>query len=422
MPTPKEVFDNPLQHLDFLQSDKFEGQYFERKEVRLEKNQINVLKDSIKPCLSAFANTNKEGGLVVLGIANDGTIKGTQHVAEQKLNEILQVRESLKNHVTDPKQVNLQDSDKNQLYFLYIHETPNAICETAEAFPRAWKRVGPQNRPMTEQEREQLKRDKRIVDFELTRCCPYHPDELEKGVVKVFKEAFLETRGAQYGHSTEDILHQTGAIIKEDENGKYAFTNAGYLFFASNPCKRFGGAFVRLLRYDISAEDLDNLGSPTLNKEFYGPVSNIIQNLQSFLNESTFIQSFGKPEYPFLTVFEALVNAVIHRDYGFTSPILCSAYKDKLVVKNPGRFLQPVPPRFSLANTVLDVERRNPRLVDWMRLMKDEDGTIFVRSLSEGTRRMLETMQNAGLPAPYYETDRNTTVTLYNQASTSAST
>ena len=53
--------------------------------------------------------------------------------------------------------------------------------------------------------------------------------------------------------------------------------------------------------------------------------------------------------------------------------------------------------------------------------MKDEDGTIFVRSLSEGTRSMLEAMQNARLPAPYYETGRNTTVTLYNQASTSAS-
>ncbi len=420
MPTPKEVFDNPLKYLDFLKSTNLEGQRFDRKEIRLEKNKIRELKESIKPCLSAFANTNKEGGLVILGIANDGTIKGTQHVDEQKLNEILQVRETLKNHVTDPKQVDLQDSDKNQLYLLYTHWTPNAICETGEAFPKAWKRVGPQNRPMTEQEREQLKRDKGIVNFEISYCCPYNPDELDKGVVEVFKEAFLETRGAQYGHSTEDILDYEGAIKKEG-NDKYVFTNAGYLFFASNPCKRFGGAFVRLLRYDTSAEDLENLGSPTLNKEFYGPVPSVIQNLQSFLNESTFIQSFGKPKYPFLTVFEALVNAVIHRDYAFTSPIFCSDYKDKLVVENPGGFLQTVPPRFSLADTVLNSERRNPRLVDWMRLMKDEDGIIFVRSLSEGTRRMLETMQDAGLPAPYYETGENTTVTLYNQASISAS-
>ena len=90
MATPKDVFDHPLEHLDFLQSADFEGQCFDRMEVRIGKNQIRELKDSIKPCLSAFANTNEEGGLVVLGIADDGTIKETQHVDEQKLNDILQ--------------------------------------------------------------------------------------------------------------------------------------------------------------------------------------------------------------------------------------------------------------------------------------------------------------------------------------------
>ena len=422
MPTPKEVFDNPLQYLDFLQSADFERQYFDRKEVRTTpQNQISTLKKNIKECISAFANWNKIGGLLALGITNDGTLKGTQNANEQTINNILQVTRDLRNHATQEQEVEVPNSGGKRLYLLYTPWTSNAICETTADFPKAWKRVGAQNLALTEQDREQLKRDKRIVDFEMSYCCPYDPEELDMEVVAEFKKAFLEERGAQYGHRTEAVLDHIGALIKEVGTNNYAFTNVGYLFFASNPHKRLGGAFVRLLRYDVSAEDLKNPGGPMLNEEFYGPVPNIIQNLQSFLNQSTFIQSFGKPEYPFLTVFEALVNAVIHRDYGFTSPILCSAYKDKLIVKNPGGFLQSVPPRFSLADTVLDAERRNPRLVDWMRLMKDEDGTIFVRSLSEGTRSMLEAMQNARLPAPYYETGRNTTVTLYNQASTSAS-
>ena len=45
MPNPKEVFDNPLEYLDFLQSVDFEGQFFDRKEVRVEtNNQIKTLK------------------------------------------------------------------------------------------------------------------------------------------------------------------------------------------------------------------------------------------------------------------------------------------------------------------------------------------------------------------------------------------
>ena len=75
MPDPKDVFDRPLQHLDFLQSGGFEGQYFDRKEIPTAPS--GRLKERIKACISAFANTNFSGGLLVLGIADDGTIKGT---------------------------------------------------------------------------------------------------------------------------------------------------------------------------------------------------------------------------------------------------------------------------------------------------------------------------------------------------------
>ena len=150
------------------------------------------------------------------------------------MNNILQVIRDLKNHATQVREIDLQDLDGNQLYLLYTPWTPDAICETLENFPKAWKRVGPQNLPLTEQDRAQLKRDKGIVDFEMSPCCPYHPDELDTGVVEEFKRAFLEVRGSQYEHSIEDILYHTGALIKE-EDGKYSFTNAGYLFFASKP-------------------------------------------------------------------------------------------------------------------------------------------------------------------------------------------
>ena len=418
MPTPKEVFDNPLQYLDFLQSDDFERQQFDWKEVKTDsRNQINTLKENIKKCISAFANSNRAGGLVVLGIADDGIIKGTQHVDEQTINSILQVTRDLRNHATQVQDVELPNSDGKRLHLLYTPYTSNAICETGGNFPQAWKRVGAQCLALTEQDKELLKREKRIVDFETRYCCPYDPNELDKDVITEFKAAFIEERDASSDLSISKILMNIGAVIKEDD--EFFFTNAGYLFFASNPHNRLAGAFVRVLHYDVPAENLKNRGNTTLEKEFYGSLPNIIHNLRSFLNESTFIQSFDKPVYPFLAVFEAFVNAVIHRDYAFTSPILCSVYKDKLVVRNPGGFIQAVPPHFSLADVTLDPERRNPKLVDWMRLMKDEHGAIFVRSLSEGTTRMLEAMQEFGLPAPWYETDTNTTVTLYNRSFTS---
>ena len=426
MPTPKEVFDNPLKYLNFLQSANFEGQRFDWKEAQTNNSsQIDRLKAKIKECISAFANSNREGGVVVLGIANGGTITGTQHVDEPTMNNILQVMRDLKNHATQTREVDLQDSVGNHLHVLYTPWTQNAICETIENFPKGWKRVGPQNLPLTEQDREQLKRDKGVVNFELSRCCPYDPNELDKGVVDEFKKAFLEARGAQYDHSTKNILYQAGALIKENGNGKYAFTNAGYLFFASNPRKRFGSAFVRLLRYDVNAEDLKNRGGMTLDKDFDGPLPNVIRNLRTFLKDSALFRTLSKrnpdggftdePEYPFITVDEALVNAIVHREYAVTTPIFCIVYRDKLEVRNPGNIPQQVPEEFTLDKTTLDPVPRNPKIIDWMRTMRDERGSIFVHGLSEGTRRMREEMENLGLPAPHYHTDKYTVVTLYSK-------
>ena len=424
MPTPKEVFDNPLQYLTFLQSVGFEGQLFERKEVRIDtKNQINTLKDKIRQCISAFANSNRAGGLLVLGIADDGTIKGTQHVDEQTINGILQVARDLSNHATQLKEVVLPNSNEKKLHLLYTPWTPNGICETFADFPKAWKRFGAQCLPLTEQDREQLKRDKKIVDFEMSYCCPYNEAELDKDVVEAFKSAFLETRGAQYEYSTEAFLLNIDAI-RQTEGDKCAFTNAGYLFFASYPRKHFPSAYVRVLRFEVDVEESGYRGATTFDKDFDGALPNIIRELRTFFRDSALFRTMIRrssnggfiedPEYPLLAVDEAVVNAVIHKDYGGNAAIHCIAYRNGLVVENPGGIPQEVPRHFSLADTVLSSVLRNQKIVDWMRFMKDERGEPLVRALSEGTRKMRQEMENLGLPAPDYETAQRTTVTLYN--------
>ena len=427
MPTPKEIFDNPLQHLDFLQSDDFEGQLFDRKEIRVDtRNQIHTLKAGIVECLSAFANSNRAGGLLVLGIADDGTLKGTQHVNEQMMNNILQVMRDLTNHATQTQDVNLPNSGGKRLHLLYTPWTPDAICETVADFPKAWKRVGAQCLPLRRIDDDQLRRDKRVIDFEQSYCGPYKVADLDESVVEEFKRAFLEVRGAQYDYSTEEILLNIGAIM-EREPGEYAFTKAGYLFFASYPRKYLPGAFVRVLRFEVDVKESRNRGATTFDKDFDGALPNIIRKLRIFFRDSAIFRTIIRrsthggfvedPEYPLLAIDEALVNAVIHKDYGFSEAVHCIAYRDGFVVVNPGSIPQEVPQHFSLADTVLNSVLRNPRIVEWMQLMKDERGEPLVRALSEGTRKMRQEMESLGLPAPDYQTARDTTVTLYNRFS-----
>ena len=269
----------------------------------------------------------------------------------------------------------------------------------------------------------QLQRDKGMVDFEMSTCSPYNPDELDKTVVEEFKHTFLETRGAQYDYSTEEFLLNIDAI-RQIENNKCVFTNAGYLFFSSYPRRLFSGAYVRVVRFEVDVEESGSRGATTFDKDFDGALPNIIRKLRTFFKDSALFRTIIRrsanggfiedPEYPLLAVDEAVLNAIIHRDYGFPEAIRCIAYRNGLVVENPGGIPQKVPQQFSLADTVLNSVLRNPKIVEWMRFMKDEHGEPLVRALSEGTRKMRQEMENLGLPAPHYETDRDTTVTLYN--------
>ena len=74
---------------------EFEGQHFDRKEVgqvgsdaaKFSK-QFQGIIEEITQTVSAFANKNVEGGLLVLGIAKDGRITGTSHLTEKQCNSI----------------------------------------------------------------------------------------------------------------------------------------------------------------------------------------------------------------------------------------------------------------------------------------------------------------------------------------------
>ena len=94
MLSPKEVFENYQQHWNFITTNSdsnFEGQHFDRKEVpsvgsngQVSRSDLTRFKkEKVAACISAFANSNKDGGLLVLGVSNTGEIKGVNHLRER---------------------------------------------------------------------------------------------------------------------------------------------------------------------------------------------------------------------------------------------------------------------------------------------------------------------------------------------------
>jgi predicted HTH transcriptional regulator len=434
VPHPKEVFDDPLAHWAFITAnsdDVFEGQHFDRKEAcrkdasgNIAGAQLKKFKEQIQEVISAFSQSNKEGGLLVLGVSTDGSVKGVDHLSEQQLNDLTRLDDLLVHHYARVKLADCADQDGNatKICMIYAEHVPNYICETPGNSPKAYKREGRQNILLDGPQREIIKREKRIVDFENTLCCEYSASDLDEDVVAEFKRNFLADATQRY--SVEDMLRQAGAIEKTGSG--YSFTNAGLLFFATNPQRLMPSSYVRLLRFSPGVEE--ERGLPTFERKFDGSITRQIRNIRAFFRESGFFKVYphrsesggfiDEPEFPFIAIDEALVNAVAHRDYGIVRPIEAESYRDAFMVRNPGRLQQrdrDVPEEFNLGNIRLDSAPRNSKLIEWLKAMRNEQGTPFVRALSEGTETMRKEMDKLGLPPPIYHlTATQTQVTLLN--------
>jgi predicted HTH transcriptional regulator len=439
MPTPHEVFENPITHWAFLTAavdTHFEGQYFDRKEAgrlapgmpTLSSKEMGSVMDQVRETISAFANVNKTGSLLVIGISKTGEVPGIDHLNDNQRSQLTNIGALLRSQAAHPKFVDCHDANgaPRIICLLLVPYTPQALCETVENSPKAWERVGSQNLIINQQRREQLLRDKRVVDFEQIYCGHFDSDDVDAGVLNEFRQLRLAAEGDEL--TDERLLRQVGAILKDGQAGGMLFTKAGVLFFAANPQRLLPKAYIRLLRFDSRVAEPRPL--PTLDKTFDGPITKQIKDMRVFIRESGFFKTYQKrnpgggfieePEYPVIAVDEAIVNAVAHRDYAVELPIECEYYRDAFVVKNPGKLLQrdyDVPEHFSLDAVELDSRPRNALITEWLREMRGPQGSPFIQALAEGTRRMRQEMEKLGLSAPEYHVSLGQTkVTLYSRA------
>jgi predicted HTH transcriptional regulator len=436
MSDPRAVFEHPKQHWDFLTASddtEFEGQFFDRKEAgRVGENglvsskKLDGVLEQITGCISAFANTNKSGSLLVVGISTQGAIKGVNHLSDTQRSRLTGFNDFLSDQAAQAKFFDCTNEAGKQdfICLIYVPYTSRRICQTLGNYPRVWTRQGSQNICLNQSQLEQLRRDKGVVDYEQADCCVYDVRDLDLQVLQEFRKVFLLDSGYEY--SDEELLYQVGAINRNSDG--YNFTNAGMLFFAANPQRVLSASFIRLLRFETDVENIEDRGLPTFDRKFTGSITKQVRDIRSFFRESGFFKLYQTrnsdggflevPEYPLIAVDEAIVNAVAHREYAIGLPIECESYRNAFVVRNSGRLQQrdqDVPAEFSLETMRLNSAPRNPKLIEWLKMMRDERGAEFVRALSEGTRRMRDEMKRSGLPAPMYKmSESQTTVILFN--------
>ncbi len=426
MTKPLEIFSNPEQYINFLihkDMERLYGQYFDWKEIPNPYNKEKATRGIIE-CISAFANTNQEGGLLILGIADDGTVKGTEHLTEDQHNNLLDLaNQKLRHQASQHTDIEIQ---AHRVILVYIPYENRNICQTNEGNPKAWKRQGAQNILFKQEDWDYFRNRKNPGAWEMQALTIYEERLLDKALFDEFRGAYLADSEVANTYSVIDVLENAGAIIKYQDS--WWFTNMGYLFFCSNPQRLFPSAYIRFLKYETKLSDRPNPGDTIGEQEFKGALPTMIRKIRDWVKDANWFRRYTyrapdgfsfihEDEYPIFAIGEAIVNAVVHRDYALQIPIDCKTYLDAFSISNAGGILQNqqvLPPRFELGSIVMKSYARNPKLAEWFKIMPDEDGKPFVRRLSEGTRRMQQEIENLKLPRPEYQTNGETILTFQN--------
>ena len=198
--------------------------------------------------------------------------------------------------------------------------------------------------------------------------------------------------------SHEELLRNLGCAVETD--GQLVPTHAGVLLFADEPQRWLPQSEVTCVRFK-GTDVITYLDRQDLR----GPLPEMVLEAERFVYRNTRtghrvvgFEGIDYPEYPREAVREALVNAVIHRDYSLLGQgIRVFVFDGRIEVHSPGTLL----PEITLEEIRQLKSRsvlRNRTIVE---VFRDLGG--FIEKLGTGIRRMTAAMEQHGLPRPQFE-------------------
>ncbi len=179
---------------------------------------------------------------------------------------------------------------------------------------------------------------------------------------------------------------------------KKNITNAGILLFGEKPQKFFISAKTRVGRFKTPTDIIDTV---IAEGNLFEQLEAIIEAIKKHLNVRFEIKGIQREDiwdYPIEALREAVINALIHKDYSSTAEIQIRIYDDKIWIWNPGG----LPPQLS----VDDLKRehssypRNPLIANVFYLAG------FIERWGSGTRRIVDLCKGQGLPEPEYKEEQ----------------
>ncbi len=310
--------------------------------------------DALAAELVALANS--VGGMLLVGVADDGLIVGLSANDITRLNQMLSNAAS--QHVKPPINPVTANIRTEQGLVMVIEVEVGLNKPYMDAQGRIWVKSGADKRQVTA--REEMQRM-----FQQSGLI--HADEIPAGHSRVDDldmEKFTDYFERRYGKppvatglSLEKLLHNLNLANEGTPN------LAGMLLFGKTPAIHLPAFIIKAVAFpgtelhDTHYNDSEDIDGP-LAEQYQRSTAFIKRNLRHVQGRQGF-NSPGQLEVPEPVFEEILVNALVHRDYFINAPIRLLIFADRVEIISPGHLpnhLDAEQIRFGLSNL------RNPAL------------------------------------------------------------
>ena len=374
---------NQVKKLSYYCTEK-ENQFFDRKSAKIKP--LDILRH-----LVAFANA--EGGQLVIGIEDDGTITGFNYQSAHSIDEyrnifITELRETPINPKIDILDVVNINNEEDNILIISIEVSTDRVIKSYDG--KVYLRQNDKSKELNFEQILQLQYDRGQRYFE-DEIVPFSSiNDIDIDLVKKYKEIMDIT-----DLSDEEVLIARNFLI----HGQ--LTNAGVLLFGNNPAKFLPQARLRVVKYSGMFQKVGTDINIIKEKTFDGAIPNIIREAREFINtqlrEFQYLDEDGKfkvmPEYPEFAWFEGIVNALTHRNYSIRGEhIKVLMFDDRLEIISPGL----LPNIVTVENILNQRYSRNPRIA---RILSEFG---WVKEMNEGVKRIYSEMEKLFLNDPKY--------------------
>lgn len=323
--------------------------------------------DDVKKEIIAFLNT--DGGIIYIGVGDDGSVVGISNRQERDLLEL-----KLSNWIQDaiyPNCFSLVNYyfNKNNVFVIEVSKGDDKPYYLKEKGPKpsgVFKRVGSNVRKANESEILLMLLESKDYRFE---------SDISEEQDLTFKY-FIQTCDENNIQHEERNFKSLGLLNKENK-----YTNLGLLLSDQSPI------IVKFAKYDKNLNFI-------VKKEFKGSLLKCLnlalENAANYNDVSAIIDntSWKRIEtisYPGASLREAILNAFAHANYFIRSNIKIEFYDEKVKITNPGGIFQ------ATLEQIFDGVQtyRNPGLVNILCKLQ------YIENFGTGIPRILHAYENS---------------------------